>query len=111
MTQTAAYAAPLDMGSLREYVTGASRGMQQAAESTVLLLITHNHLKAKFPEIRLDKHVRRQLAAEPGGGVAQGVGRCSGAAARADRAPLGPWRARGACARLQAPAPAPGPRR
>jgi tubulin-folding cofactor B len=53
----ATYERPLDMGSLRDYVTGQSR-MQQAAESTVLLHITHNHLKAKFPEIRLDMHVR-----------------------------------------------------
>lgn len=52
----AAYAAPNDIGSLREYVTGQSR-MQQAADSTVLLHITHNHLKARFPEIRLDLHV------------------------------------------------------
>jgi hypothetical protein len=54
-----AYAGPPQtMGSLREYVTGESR-MQQAADSTVLLVVTHNHLKARFPEIRLDKHVSR----------------------------------------------------
>ena len=53
----ATYSQPLDMGSLREYVTGQSR-MQQAADSTVLLHIAHNHLKARFPEIRLDMHVR-----------------------------------------------------
>lgn len=32
--------------------------MQQAADSTVVLQITHNHLKARFPEIRLDMHMR-----------------------------------------------------
>ena len=32
--------------------------MQARGESTVLLHVTHNHLKARFPEIRLDLHVR-----------------------------------------------------
>ncbi|KAI8463710.1 MAG: CAP Gly-rich domain-containing protein [Monoraphidium minutum] len=50
-----AYVNPQDMGSLREYVTGKS-GMQQA-DSTVLMHIAHNHLKARFPEIRLDMHM------------------------------------------------------
>lgn len=53
---SAAYERPQTMGTLRDYVTGTSR-MQQAAESTVVLHITHNHLKARFPEIRLDMHV------------------------------------------------------
>lgn len=53
---TAAYQPPLDLGSLKEYVKGTSR-MQAAADSTVLLHIAHNHLKARFPEIRLDMHV------------------------------------------------------
>jgi len=51
------------MGSLREYVTGHSR-MQQAADTTVLLHITHNHLRAKFPEIRLDMHVSLAVMGE-----------------------------------------------
>lgn len=57
----ATYSQPQDLGSLREYVTGQSR-MQQAADSTVLLHIAHNHLKARFPEIRLDLHVSRAHA-------------------------------------------------
>jgi hypothetical protein len=52
-----AYAPPTTMGGLKEYVSGSS-SMQQSAESTVQLFVTHCHLKAKFPEIRLDKHVR-----------------------------------------------------
>jgi hypothetical protein len=53
----AAYAPPTTISALKEYVSGSS-AMQQSAESTVQLFITHNHLKARFPEIRLDKHVR-----------------------------------------------------
>lgn len=60
MSTTAAYERPQDLGSLREYVTGASR-MQCAADSTVQLHVTHNHLKARFPEIRLDMHVSMLL--------------------------------------------------
>lgn len=46
------------MSALKDYVSGVS-SMQQSAESTVQLFITHNHLKARFPEIRLDRHVRK----------------------------------------------------
>ena len=53
----AAYAPPTTMSALKEYVTGAAGGMQAPAESTVTVFVTHNHLKARFPEIRLDKHV------------------------------------------------------
>jgi tubulin-folding cofactor B len=53
-----AYAVPTTMSDLKSYVTGSSSGMQQCADSTVLLHITHNHLKAKFPELRFDLHVR-----------------------------------------------------
>eukprot|EP00775_Hariotina_reticulata_P001989 gene1989-2311_t len=53
---TAAYAPPTTLGGLKDYVTGSSN-MQNAADSTVQLFISHNHLKAKFPEIRLDKHM------------------------------------------------------
>lgn len=49
---------PTTMGALKDYVTGQSH-MQHAAESTVSMFITHNHLKARFPEIRLDLHVRK----------------------------------------------------
>lgn len=52
----AAYTPPLTLGSLKDYVKGQSH-MQQAAESTVVVSMTHNHLKARFPEIRLDLHV------------------------------------------------------
>lgn len=48
------------MSALRDYVSGSS-SMQQSAESTVQLFITHNHLKARFPEIRLDRHVSSLL--------------------------------------------------
>jgi hypothetical protein len=51
-----AYMPPTTLPSLKEYVSGSST-MQQSAESTVQLYITHCHLKAQFPEIRLDKHV------------------------------------------------------
>lgn len=53
---SAAYMNPTTLSGLKEYVSGSS-GMQQSAESTVLLYVTHCHLKAQFPEIRLDKHV------------------------------------------------------
>lgn len=51
------YAPPTTITDLKQYVTGSS-SMQQCADSTVLLHITHNHLKAKFPELRFDLHVR-----------------------------------------------------
>jgi hypothetical protein len=74
-----AYAPPQDLGSLREYVTGQSR-MQAAADSTVLLLITHNHLKARFPEIRLDMHVSwGRAGAQAPGAAAAGAAAASGA--------------------------------
>jgi hypothetical protein len=44
------------MPGLKDYVSGTST-MQQSADSTVQLFVTHCHLKAQFPEIRLDKHV------------------------------------------------------
>eukprot|EP00879_Flechtneria_rotunda_P020127 GHRR01021167.1.p1 GENE.GHRR01021167.1~~GHRR01021167.1.p1 ORF type:complete len:281 (+),score=68.21 GHRR01021167.1:118-960(+) len=53
---TTAYAPPTTISALKDYVSGSS-SMQQSAESTVQLFITHNHLKARFPEIRLDKHM------------------------------------------------------
>eukprot|EP00878_Enallax_costatus_P005154 GHUV01005417.1.p1 GENE.GHUV01005417.1~~GHUV01005417.1.p1 ORF type:complete len:279 (+),score=61.01 GHUV01005417.1:247-1083(+) len=51
-----AYERPATMSALKDYVSGSSN-MQQSADSTVQLFITHNHLKARFPEIRLDKHM------------------------------------------------------
>jgi len=51
-----ACAPPTTLPSLKDYVSGSS-SMQQSAESTVQLFVTHCHLKAQFPEIRLDKHV------------------------------------------------------
>ena len=42
--------------ALREYVTAP--GSQNQAETTVRMLVTHSSLKARFMEIRLDKHVR-----------------------------------------------------
>ncbi len=46
-----------DVNDLKAYVQGKSAGNQ--AESTVLLHCTHSNLKARFFEIRLDRHVRR----------------------------------------------------
>jgi tubulin-folding cofactor B len=43
------------MEALKAYVTGPSS--QHEAESTVRLLVTHSNLKARFMEIRLDKHM------------------------------------------------------
>lgn len=51
-----ACAPPTTLPSLKDYVSGSS-SMQQSAESTVQLFVTHCHLKAQFPEIRLDKHM------------------------------------------------------
>ena len=45
-----------EMQALRDYVTYDSGSLNQA-ESTVLLEVTHSNLKAKFMQIRLDKHV------------------------------------------------------
>lgn len=53
----ATYAPPTTMSSLRDYVAGPSGGMQAAAESTVLLQVSHSKLAARFPEIRLDRHM------------------------------------------------------
>jgi hypothetical protein len=58
MAAAATYKPPVTMSSLRDYVAGADGGMQQMADSTVVLYMTHNHLNARFPEIRLDLHVR-----------------------------------------------------
>jgi hypothetical protein len=57
----ATYQSPLDLSSLKQYVQGTS-GMLQA-DSTVLMQVSHNHLKARFPEIRLDLHVSAKGAA------------------------------------------------
>lgn len=54
----AAYAGPPStMSDLRDYVTGPGSGFAARAESTVLLHVSHSHLRARFPEIRLDLHV------------------------------------------------------
>ena len=42
--------------ALREYVTAP--GSQNQADTTVRMLVKHSSLKARFMEIRLDKHVR-----------------------------------------------------
>ena len=47
-----------DLRALRDYVTAGSN-MQAQSESTVLLAVTHSNLKARFMEIRFDRHVRR----------------------------------------------------
>jgi hypothetical protein len=56
-TMAASYAPPTTMSDLRGYVTGADSGFAARAESTVLLHVSHSHLRARFPEIRLDLHV------------------------------------------------------
>jgi tubulin-folding cofactor B len=46
------------MSDLRDYVAGPhDSGFAARAESTVLLHVSHSHLRARFPEIRLDLHV------------------------------------------------------
>lgn len=45
-----------DMQTLRDYVTHDS-GIQNQHDSTVLLELTHSNLKAKFMQVRLDKHM------------------------------------------------------
>lgn len=49
-----------DLRALRDYVTAGSN-MQAQSESTVLLAVTHSNLKARFMEIRFDRHVRRSV--------------------------------------------------
>ena len=46
-----------DLLNLREYVT-ADTGSLNKADSTVLLMVTHSNLKARFMEIRFDRYVR-----------------------------------------------------
>ena len=46
-----------DLVNLREYVT-AETGSLNKADSTVLLMVTHSNLKARFMEIRFDRYVR-----------------------------------------------------
>lgn len=46
-----------DIQQLKDYVAGEDGGMQAQAGSTVRLHVSHSNLKAKFMEIRLDKHV------------------------------------------------------
>lgn len=45
-----------DLLNLREYVT-ADTGSLNKADSTVLLMVTHSNLKARFMEIRFDRYV------------------------------------------------------
>lgn len=45
-----------DIQSLKDYVA-ADSGVQNRAESTVLLQVSHSNLRARFMEIRLDLHV------------------------------------------------------
>ena len=55
-----------DIQQLRDYVKDPGIGVQNQAESTVRLQVTHSNLKqTKFMEIRLDKHVRPLC--KPGG--------------------------------------------
>ena len=49
-----------DLLNLREYVT-AETGSLNKADSTVLLMVTHSNLKARFMEIRFDRYVRAAL--------------------------------------------------
>lgn len=54
----AAYAPPSTIADLRSYVAAdRDSGFAARAESTVLLHVSHSHLRARFPEIRLDLHV------------------------------------------------------
>lgn len=46
-----------DLKALRDYVTAPGQ-MQNQADGTVLLSVTHSNLKARFMEIRFDRHVR-----------------------------------------------------
>ena len=46
-----------DIQQLKEYVAQEDGGMQSQAESTVRLHVSHSNLKAKFMELRLDRHV------------------------------------------------------
>lgn len=46
-----------DLLNLREYVT-ADTGSLNKADSTVLLMVTHSNLQARFMEIRFDRYVR-----------------------------------------------------
>ena len=45
-----------DLLNLREYVT-ADTGSLNKADSTVLLMVTHSNLQARFMEIRFDRYV------------------------------------------------------
>lgn len=45
-----------DIDALKQYVN-FNNGFQNKAESTVLLNVTHSNLKARFMEIRLDRHM------------------------------------------------------
>ena len=44
------------MNQLRDWCTHESGG-QNKGESTVLLHVTHSNLKARFMELRLDRHM------------------------------------------------------
>lgn len=46
-----------DVEALKAYVQGPDTGFANKADSTVLLSLTHSNLKARFMEIRLDKHM------------------------------------------------------
>lgn len=52
-----------DIDALKAYVAAPSSGFANKSDATVLLSITHSNLKARFMEIRLDKHVRPIAAA------------------------------------------------
>lgn len=46
-----------DVQQLKDYVRASDGGMQNQAASTVRLHVVHSNLKAKFVEVRLDRHV------------------------------------------------------
>lgn len=52
-----------DIQQLKNYVKADDGGMQNQAASTVRLHVVHSNLKAKFVEVRLDRHVSPRFLA------------------------------------------------
>ena len=63
MTNGAPHFKNTELSALRDYVTHDS-GSLNKADSTLLLMVTHSNLQARFMEIRFDRYVRARPRGE-----------------------------------------------
>ena len=63
MTNGAPHFKNTELSALRDYVTHDSCSLNKA-DSTLLLMVTHSNLQARFMEIRFDRYVRARPRGE-----------------------------------------------